>query len=160
AEIWSLKNPPTGSGNVVITYTNGGTFVFDDACARTFTGVDLPVQPGATFTTANASAGIGLTGLTSTSDLSIFVDVAACNCGGLTMPPEPNRTLGLNAGPNQVGSSIIMKSPAGSDAMLFAAGAVAATEVGIIYPPLSGSTSTPPPSPPPPPPTFAGGLSA
>ena len=44
AEIWSLKNPTATTANIVITYTNGGTFVFDRACARTFTGVDLPVQ--------------------------------------------------------------------------------------------------------------------
>src|SRR5215467_8249241 len=38
AEIWSLKNPTATTGNVVITYTSGGLLVFDDACARTFTG--------------------------------------------------------------------------------------------------------------------------
>src|ERR1051326_5527025 len=38
AEIWSLKNPTATTANVVITYTNGGTFVFDRACARTFSG--------------------------------------------------------------------------------------------------------------------------
>src|SRR5262249_27112251 len=75
AEIWSLKSPTATTGTVVITYTSGGTFVFDDACARTFTGADLPVQPGASFTTANAAAGLSLTGLTSTADQSIFVDV-------------------------------------------------------------------------------------
>src|SRR5437867_9564259 len=83
AEIWSLKNPTATTANVVITYTTGSTFVFDRACARTFTGVDLPVQSSAIFTTANASTGISLTGLTSTSDKAIFVDIAACNCGGL-----------------------------------------------------------------------------
>ena len=35
AEIWSLKNPTATTANIVITYTNGGTFVFDRACART-----------------------------------------------------------------------------------------------------------------------------
>src|SRR6185369_15394130 len=50
AEIWSLKNPTAMTGNVVITYSNGGSFVFDDACARTFTGLDLPAQSSATFT--------------------------------------------------------------------------------------------------------------
>src|SRR5437667_10885415 len=30
AEIWSLKNPTATTANVVITYTNGGTFVFED----------------------------------------------------------------------------------------------------------------------------------
>src|SRR5215467_12272194 len=39
AEIWSLKNPTATTANVVVTYTNGGTFVFDRACARTFSGV-------------------------------------------------------------------------------------------------------------------------
>src|SRR5207249_7430938 len=34
AEIWSLKNPTATTANVVITYTNGGEFVFDRACAR------------------------------------------------------------------------------------------------------------------------------
>src|SRR5207253_538501 len=89
AEIWSLKNPTATTANVVITYSNGGTFVFDRACARTFTGVDLPVQAKATFTAADASAGISLTGLTSTSDKAVFVDIAACNCGGLVMTAEP-----------------------------------------------------------------------
>src|SRR5439155_20461276 len=116
---------------------NGGTFVFDSACARTFTGIDLPVQSSARFTAADASAGISLIGLTSTSDKAIFVDIAACNCGGLTMIAETNRTLGLNAGPNQVGSStIITKSPAGNDAMPWTAAAVAASEAGVVYPPL------------------------
>src|SRR5262249_43736297 len=136
AEIWSLKNPTATTANVVITYTNGGTFVFDRACARTFTGVDLPVQSSQTFTTANASTGISLTGLTSTTDKSIFVDIASCNCGNLQMTAEPNRTLGLNAGPNQVGSStIITKSPAGNDTLPWTAGAAAATVAGGVHPP-------------------------
>src|SRR5438552_1452153 len=82
AEVWSLKNPTATTANVVITYSSGGTFVFDRVCARTFIGVDLPVQSSAVFTTADASGGISLTGLTSTSDKAVFVDVAACNCGG------------------------------------------------------------------------------
>src|SRR5204863_5558043 len=49
-EIWSLKNPTVTTANVVITYANGGTFVFDKACARTFSGLDLPVQSTAVFT--------------------------------------------------------------------------------------------------------------
>src|SRR5439155_1610634 len=61
----------------------------------------------------------------------------------------PNRTLDLNAGPNQVGSStIITKSPAGNDTMPWTAGAVQATEAGVVYPPplaglanLSGTAS-------------------
>src|SRR5437867_6345314 len=143
AEIWSLKTPTATTANVVITYTNGGTFLFDRACARTFTGVDLPVQSSATFTTANASTGISLTGLTSTSDKAIFVDLAVCNCGGLLMTPETNRTLDLNAGPNQVGSStIITDSPAGNDTMPWTAGAVQATEVGVVYLPLGTGTNT------------------
>src|SRR5439155_9191616 len=89
AEIWSLKNPTATTANVVITYTHHATFVFDRACALSSTDVDLPVQSSATFTTANASTGISLTGLTSTSDNAIFVDIAACNCGGLGMTPEP-----------------------------------------------------------------------
>src|SRR5439155_8733726 len=93
---------------------------------------------------ANASTGISLTGLTSTSDKGIFVDIAACNCGGLAMTPEPNRTLGLNAGPNQVGSStIITKSPAGTDTMPWTAGAVQATEAGVVYPSLGGANAAP-----------------
>src|SRR5207244_4479862 len=117
--------------------TNGGTFVFDTVCARTFTGVDLPIQSTATFTAANASGGMSLTGLTSISDKAVFVDLAACNCGGLAMIAETNRTLGLNAGPNQVGSStIITKSPAGNDTMPWIAPAVQATQVGVVYPPL------------------------
>src|SRR5207237_1666673 len=125
--------------NVVITYTNGGTFVFDRACARTFSGLDLPVQSTAVFTAANSSAGVGLTGLTSSTDKAVFLDIAACNCGGLTMTTETNRTLDLNAGPNQVGSSrIITKSPAGNDTLPWTAGAVQATEAGVAYPPLPG----------------------
>src|SRR5207248_167748 len=81
AEIWSLKNPTATTANVVITYSSGGTFVFDKACARTFTGVDLPVQAKATFTAADVSAGISMTGLTSTSDKAVFVDIAACERG-------------------------------------------------------------------------------
>src|SRR6185295_6294397 len=116
-----------------ITYTTGGTLVFDRACARTFTGVDLPVQSSAIFTAANASGGISLPGLTSTSDKAIFVDIAACNCGSLAMVAETNRTLDLNAGPNQVGSStIITKSPAGNDTMPWIAPAVQATQVGVV----------------------------
>jgi hypothetical protein len=91
----------------------------------------------ATFTAANASGGISLMNLTSTRDKSVFVDIAACNCGGLAMIAETNRTLGLNAGPNQVGSStIITKSPAGNDTMPWTAGAVQATQAGVVYPPL------------------------
>src|SRR5438105_8802970 len=56
AEIWSLRNPTATTASVVITYTNGGTFVFDQACARTFSGLDLPVQSNAVFTAANSSA--------------------------------------------------------------------------------------------------------
>src|SRR5947208_397613 len=69
---------------------------------------------------------------------AIFVDIAACNCGGLMMTPETNRTHDLNAGPNQVGSStIITKSPAGNDTMPWTAGPVQATEAGVVYPPLA-----------------------
>src|SRR5262249_32992370 len=129
--------------NVVITYSTGGVLVFDAACARTFSGVDVPAQSGVAFTTANASTGLSLTGLASTSDKSIFVDIAACNCGGLTMIAEPNRTLGLNAGPGLIASSaIITKSPAGSDTMPWAAPAVVATEAGVVYPPLPGAVTT------------------
>src|ERR1051326_6356217 len=136
AEIWSLKNPTATTGNIVITYTSGGTFVFDSACARTFSGVDLPAQSTASFTTADASSGISLASLRSTSDKAIFVDIAACNCGSLVMTPEANRTQNLNSGPNQVGSStIIPKPPAGADTMPWTA-AGQATEVGVVYAPL------------------------
>src|SRR3989441_6846720 len=136
--------PISTTANIVITYTNGGTFVFDSACARTFTRVGLRIQSSATFTAANASGGISLTGLTSTSDKAIFVDIAACNCGGLAMIAETNRTLGLNARANKAGSStIITKSPAGNDTMPWTAGAVQATQVGVVYPPLSNTNTAP-----------------
>jgi len=145
AEIWSLKNPTATTANVVITYTNGGTFVFDYACARTFAGVDLPVQASSTFTTPEASGSMSLAGLASITDKAVFVDVAACNCGGLIMIPEANRTLDLNAGPNQVGSStIVTKSPAGSDTMPWRVPAVQATQTGVVYPPVVSRVNTPP----------------
>src|SRR5438876_3313838 len=72
AEIWSLKNPTATTANVVITYTSGGTFVFEIGRASCRESVYLSVQSSATFTTANASTGISLTGLTSTSDKDIF----------------------------------------------------------------------------------------
>src|SRR5262249_32685971 len=135
AEIWSLKNPTATTANVVITYTRGGKLMFDQACARTLTGVDLPVpSSGVTFSTGHASSGINLTGLASTTDKSIFVDIAACNCGGLVLTPEPNRKLDLNAGPNQVGSSTLTKSPAGNDTMPWTTPAVEATAAGVVYP--------------------------
>src|SRR5262249_11452662 len=138
AEIWSLKNPTATTANIVIAYVNGGSFGFDRACARTFTGVDLPIQSSAVFTTANASPVLSLSGLTSTSDDAVFVDIAEANCGGcLGMSVETNRTLGLNAGPGQVVSSTILtKSLAGADTMSWTAAAVEATQVGVVYPPL------------------------
>src|SRR6185369_12521975 len=143
AEVWSLPNPTATTANVVITYTNGGTFLFDYACARTLTDTAWPVQSTATFTTADASSGIRLTGLTSTVDKSVFVDIAACNCGGLTMTPEANRILGLNAGPSQAGSSaIVTKSPAGTDMMPWTAPAVPATQAGVVYPPATWVMAT------------------
>src|SRR5439155_13591025 len=143
AEIWSLKNPTALSANGSLTTSRARDLSLDVCSSDLFTGVDLPVQSSATFTTANASTGISLTGLTSTSDNAIFVDIAACNCGGLMMTSETNRTHDLNAGPNQVGSStIITKSPAGNDTMPWTAGAVQATEVGVVYPPLGTGTNT------------------
>src|SRR5947207_9586731 len=106
------------TANVESTYTHRDPYSFPTRRSSDLTGVDLPVQAKATFTSADASAGISLTGLTSTSDKAVFVDIAACNCGGLAIAAEPDRKLERNAAPNQVGSSsIITKSPAGTDTM-------------------------------------------
>src|SRR2546430_8651483 len=101
-----IRRPPRST---LFPYT---TLFRSRACARTFTGVDLPVQSSATFTTANASTGISLTGLTSTREEANTSDLQSQSCVVFGLLPEPNRTLDLNAGPNQVGSStIITKSP-------------------------------------------------
>src|SRR5207248_9226321 len=79
--------------------------------------------------------------LTLANDKVVFVDIVACNCGGMLMVQEPNRMLHLNSGLNQVGSSVLIKSPAGTDPMPWTAGAVQATAAGVVYFPLATATS-------------------
>jgi len=136
-ELWSIKNPSVAAGNIVVTYADGGVYVWDAVCAMAFSSVTKPPQATGTYTASDASAGISLPGLTSTTDNAIFIDVASCNCGALVMTNETNRTLQMNYGPYIAGvSTIITKTGAGNDTMPWKTPATAATAVGAVYPPV------------------------
>lgn len=136
-EHWSIANPTVTTGNVVVTYANGGTYVWDAVCAMTFATVTKPAEDADSFTSAGSST--SAISLTSSSDNAIFIDVVACNCGGLTMTAETNRVQRMDYGPaTATVSTVITMTPAGSDTMPWTGIAGAAvSEAGVVYPPPS-----------------------
>lgn len=142
AEIWYKINPTVATGNVVVTYANGGTYVWDQICVTTFTNTAASsvVDITATNTHDSSTADISLSGLTSTVDNAVFVDVLATNSGFATMTPETNRTLrmdGTTATFTAYSSDITVKTTAGNDTMPYTFSATQATEVGAVFKPAT-----------------------